>query len=86
MRLALVSLFLAAIFLPSSSASAQMTKERFCTGWNAVCLRTCPRDTDCTQECTRRRATCMRSGCYFFRVPRPRCINNPDDLAMTNPG
>lgn len=82
MKFTFAFLLMIAVLLPSSTASAQMTREWFCSGWYRVCLRTCPQG-DCTSGCRQRRAACLKTGCYHFNVPRPRCINNAEDVALT---
>jgi hypothetical protein len=77
----LAGAFLAFAFL-SSPAIAACSSSVFCTGWNAVCHRTLPKGAD-AKECGRRFKTCLNTGCYFFNVPRARCKNNAEDLALT---
>ena len=74
--LAIGSLF----FLTTHEAQAKITcsTAAFCAGWDAVCKK-----TGDAAICRDRRAKCLSSGCYFFNSPRPRCKNNPEDLAMT---
>lgn len=66
----------------SPPATAACSTSDFCTGWNVVCHRTLPKGAD-AKECTRRRADCMKTGCYHFNSPRARCKNNPEDVALT---
>ena len=63
-------------------AYAQCSNKDFCTGWNVVCHRTLPKGAD-AGECTRRKANCLKTGCYHFNSPRPRCKNNAEDLKLT---
>jgi hypothetical protein len=70
-----------ALVVPPAVAQACSTQD-FCTGWNVVCHRTLPKGAD-AKECSRRRADCLKTGCYHFNSPRARCRNNPEDVAMT---
>jgi hypothetical protein len=65
-----------------SPSMAACSNRDFCTGWRAVCYRTLPVGGN-PDECSRRYAECIKSGCYFFNVPRARCKNNAEDLALT---
>lgn len=63
----------------STPAQAQScTKQRFCTGWNVHCNRGGTAD-----ECRRRFQACLRSGCFYYSSPGPRCVSNPADVALT---
>jgi hypothetical protein len=80
MKLAILAVML---MLGASEALAQACSNKdFCTGWNVVCHRTLPKGAD-AGECTRRKANCLKTGCYHFNSPRPRCKNNPEDLKLT---
>jgi hypothetical protein len=52
----------------------------FCTGWQGLCVR---RALATSAECRQRYAACLSSECFYFSDPRPRCRNNPTDLALT---
>lgn len=78
-RLAGAFLAFACLSLPAIAACSNRV---FCTGWNAVCHRTLSKGAD-TEECGRRFKACLNTGCYFFNIPRARCKNNPEDLALT---
>jgi coenzyme F420-reducing hydrogenase gamma subunit len=85
MRIAsMLGLFVAIAFVVPQRADAQgMTRQRFCTGWNQVCARTCPASADCVGTCRQRRVDCMKTGCFHFNIPRPRCITNAEDVKLT---
>ena len=74
-----IAIALTSLSWPAASAC---TNRDFCTGWNAVCHRTLTKGAD-PKECGRRFKQCLSTGCYFFNVPRPRCKNNAEDLALT---
>jgi hypothetical protein len=75
-------LLLVAVGGISESHAQACSNQVFCSGWHAVCKRTLP-PGGTPKVCQERRAKCLSSGCYFFNVPRPRCKNNPEDLALT---
>jgi hypothetical protein len=65
---------------PTPASACAVTT--FCGGWFSVCIRTLP-PGGTASECTRRQHACLSSGCFHFNSPRPRCLNNRQDLALT---
>jgi hypothetical protein len=64
----------------AEAAPATCSNRVFCAGWRYVCNN---RSSARSAECERRFDACLSSGCYFFNVPRPRCKNSAEDLALT---
>ncbi len=75
----LVSFFLAPA--PAGAAPA-CSNAVFCGGWHAVCRRTLPPGGS-VAVCDARHAACLKTGCYHFNRPGPRCKHNPMDLSLT---
>jgi hypothetical protein len=69
------------VFLSAMPADA-CPDRIFCSGWSALCKKNLPRGAS-IDECSRRYRECLSTGCFFFNNPRPRCKNNPEDLALT---
>jgi hypothetical protein len=71
--LALAALTL--MFLSDGAALAQ-NRGQFCARWHNVCKKTCPAGVPkaaCHATCEDRRERCLKTGCYFFNNPGPRC-------------
>lgn len=77
--------FLAMSALAAVPAGAQtVSRAEFCSTWERVCNRTCPGGPNtCADVCTSRRAQCMQTACYYFNIPRARCMANAGDMRMT---
>ena len=70
------------------NAEAAKTRGEFCSVWERVCNRVCPKarpGADCPGECFRMKGACNRTGCFPFTNPRPRCFNNAADRELTDP-
>jgi hypothetical protein len=56
----------------------------FCAAWAQVCQRNCAQGAgNCGTICGQRLDACRSSGCFHFNAPRPRCDNNPEDVALS---
>ena len=80
-----IALALIAVMLPRPAVGQWQPgedRQQFCDGWQGVCNRTCPGGGDCSAVCQTRRGDCARTGCFHFNIPRPRCDNNEEDLAL----
>ena len=63
-----------AVFAAIPASAAPADRQIFCSGWRQACDRTCPAGPGkCNNVCTQRQAACMKTGCFFFKVPSPRC-------------
>jgi hypothetical protein len=72
-----LALLLASLFASKSAMACPV--QVFCSGWNAVCQRT----GGLPEVCSARRSQCLKTGCYHFNNPGPRCRSNPQDIALT---
>jgi hypothetical protein len=66
---------------PASSVARTCPVATFCGGWHSLCLRRLPANE--AGECAKRRTACLSSRCFYFKSPRPRCMSNAEDMALT---
>lgn len=76
--LAISALLIISVLLPVP-AKASCPVNVFCAGWNIVCGRT----GGLPEVCQARQQQCLKTRCFFFNSPGPRCMSNPQDVALT---
>ena len=65
---------------PTASGAQTCSVATFCGGWRGLCIR---KGVVGEAVCQKRYAACLSSRCFHFDNPRPRCMSNPGDMALT---